>query len=270
MRNDLEEILRVIDDRSVTLIFTNGFGYSRDRAKSLRDAGLFYSGISVDSPYAEEHNRVRRNPQAFDHALTAIQNSLDAGLYTMLSSVVFRRDLAEKRLRVLFRLAQERGVHEVRIHQPIPRGRLTNSETAGEVIWTDADVKRWLDFQEMINQSEVGVRISSFPYTEGPRKFGCNAGLLHLYVTAKGDVWPCDFVPVSFGNLLNEPLRPIYERMKSAAGIPHRQCWAKRLAPRFSQRELPLDPKESTEFCKSCEEKPQFGDFFRTLQECVQ
>ena len=267
LRSDLEEIIASIDHRSTTLMFTNGYGYTLPRARAIKDAGLFYSAISLDSPYAEEHNRLRRHAEAFDRAIDAIHNSLDAGLYTMVSSVVFRRDLTGPRLDDLFQLAKKHGVYEVRVHQPIPRGELTDSETADQIVWKTEDVDRWLDMQEAANLADHGLKVSSFPYTEGPRKFGCNAGRLHLYISATGDVWPCDFIPMTFGNVLREDIGAIYRRMQAAMGIPRRRCWAKPVAGRLVGRELPLCRADSTEFCQGCRTEPSYGDFYRSLQE---
>jgi len=266
IREDLEEIIASIDDRSTTLMFTNGYGYTPARARAIKEAGLFYSAISVDSPYPEEHNRVRRNPQAFDRAIEAIHNSLDAQLYTMISTVVFRRDLTEQRLDDLYRLAKKHGVHEVRIHQPIPRGELTEPEMAEQIFWKMEDTDRWLDMQEAANEANDGLKVSSFPYTEGPRKFGCNAGLLHLYISTIGDVWPCDFIPLTFGNVLQEDVKDIYRRLQAETGITQRRCWAKRVAGQLLERELPLSPDDSIEFCQGCDKETNFGDFFNTLQ----
>jgi MoaA/NifB/PqqE/SkfB family radical SAM enzyme len=267
LRDDLEEILASIDQRSTTLMFTNGYGYTLPRARAIKDAGLFYSAISLDSPYPEEHNAVRRHAEAFDRAIAAIHNSREAGLYTMISSVVFRRDLTGPRLDDLYQLAKEHGVYEVRVHQPIPRGALTDSETAEQIVWKTEDVDRWFDMQEAANQADHGLKVSSFPYTEGPRKFGCNAGRLHLYISATGDVWPCDFIPMTFGNVLEEDIGAIYRRMQAAMGIPRRRCWAKPVAGKLVGRALPLCPEESTEFCGGCRTEPRYGDFFGSLQE---
>jgi MoaA/NifB/PqqE/SkfB family radical SAM enzyme len=267
LRDDLEEIIASVDQRSTTLMFTNGYGYTLPRARAIKEAGLFYSAISLDSPYPEEHNRVRRNAEAFDRAIEAIHNSREAGLYTMISAVVFRRDLCERRLDDLYRLAEQHGVHEVRIHQPIPRGELTDPEMADQIVWKTEDVDRWLDMQEAANRANHGLKVSSFPYTEGPRKFGCNAGLLHLYISATGDVWPCDFLPLTFGNVLREDVGDIYRRMQAAMGIPRRRCWAKPVAGQLLGRQLPLCPEDSTEFCRGCHMQPRFGDFFKTLQD---
>jgi MoaA/NifB/PqqE/SkfB family radical SAM enzyme len=267
IRDDLEEIIASIDDRSTTLMFTNGFGYTQERARAIKGAGLFYSAISLDSPYPEEHNRVRRYPKAFDRAIEAIHNSLDAELYTMISTVVFRRDLTEKRLDDFYRLAKRHGVHEVRIHQPIPRGELAELGTEDEIIWKREDVDRWLDMQEAANEAHGGLKVSSFPYTEGPRKFGCNAGLLHLYISATGDVWPCDFIPLNFGNVVREDVKDIYHRLQAEAGITRRRCWAKPVARQLVGRELPLSAADSIEFCQDCDAQSSVGDFFKTLQQ---
>lgn len=266
LRTDLEEIVASVDDRSTTLMFTNGYGYTLPRARAMKEAGLFYSAISLDSPYHDEQNRIRRHPQAFARAIEAIHNSLDAGLYTMISTVVLRRNLSQETLDALCQLAREHGVHEVRIHQPIPRGELSNPELADQIVWRKEDVDRWLDMQEAANEADHGVKVSSFPYSEGPRKFGCNAGLLHLYVSATGDVWPCDFLPLTFGNALQENIGDIYRRLQREAGLTRRNCWAKPAATRLAGRPLPLCPDDSSEFCQACGMQPEYGDFFKSLQ----
>jgi MoaA/NifB/PqqE/SkfB family radical SAM enzyme len=187
----------------------------------------------------------------------------------MISTVVFRRYLNEPWLDDLYRLAKEHGVHEVRIHQPIPRGELTKPENAEGIIWTGEDTARWLDMQEAANQADHGLKVSSFPYTEGPRKFGCNAALLHLYISATGDVWPCDFIPINFGNVLREDVGDIYRRMQAEAGMYRRRCWAKPLAKKLAARELPLRQDDSADFCRACRAQSGYGDFFKGLQECL-
>jgi hypothetical protein len=123
--------------------------------------------------------------------------------------------------------------------------------------------------QEAANAADLGVSVSSFPYTEGPRKFGCNAGLLHLYISATGDVWPCDFIPLTFGNVLHEDIRDIYARMQAHVDTPRRRCWAKPVAHALGSRLLPLATEDSVEFCEGCDAAPRFGDFFRALQQSL-
>ena len=44
---------------------------------------------------------------------------------------------------------------------------------------------------------------------------GCFAGWCQLYVTAYGDVTPCDFTPLRFGNCRTEPVADIWKRLAS-------------------------------------------------------
>lgn len=266
LRADMEEIIGSVDDRSTTLLFTNGKELSAERAFSLKQSGLFILAVSLDSADAEKHNAVRRHPEAFSHALEAIENASRAGLYTLVSSVVFRRDLNRENLHRLFALARCHGAHEVRIHQPIPRGKLAHAEEAREIFHTKEDTARLSRIQFAANRHRNGFpKVSSFSYTEGPHKFGCGAGILHSYITSTGDLWPCDFVPLSFGNVFTEGLKRPYERMMKAAGVPKRYCMAKHIAGQLEGRELPLGIEESTELCRRCQSK-SYPRFFHDLQ----
>jgi len=266
MRDDMEEIISAVDDRSTTLLFTNGRSLTPERARSLKQSGLFILAVSLDSPLAEEHNRIRRNRHAFSHALSAIENASRAGLYTLVSAVVYRRDLNKDNLVRLFRLAKEHGAHEVRVHQPIPRGQLTDPEEAKQIFFTKEDVTRLYRIQLAANQSKEDFpKVSSFPYTEGPRKFGCGAGVLHSYISSTGDLWPCDFVPFSFGNVLTEGVKQPYARMMKEAGIPKGYCYAIRIAEQLKGRDIPLSTEESAELFRASKSR-SYPRFFKDLQ----
>jgi hypothetical protein len=51
------------------------------------------------------------------------------------------------------------------------------------------------------------------------------AGLSHLYIDSRGNVNPCVFLPVKFGNITEEDFEPIYRRMRCAIPRPlHVEC----------------------------------------------
>ena len=80
------------------LLFADGRGLSRQRAGALKRAGLFSLAVSIDSPDAEEHNRFRHSPRAFDDAVRALDRASEAGLYTLASAVVYRRHLTHENI----------------------------------------------------------------------------------------------------------------------------------------------------------------------------
>ena len=222
--------------------------------------------MSLDSPDEAEHNRFRRNPRAFEHALTGIEHSAAAGLYTMVSSVVLKRHLSRQYLLRLLELAKNHGAHEVRIHQPVPSGELIDPEDRDQIFYNDADKELIHQLQFEVNDSRPDLpKMSSFTYTEGPDKFGCGAGVIHSYISVKGDLWPCDFAPISFGNVLEESVRDIYARMSAAAAGPRRFCLARRISNQLHGQILPLAPEQAKQMCIECRDSC-YPKFFSDLQ----
>ena len=48
----------------------------------------------------------------------------------------------------------------------------------------------------------------------------CCGGIDRFYVGANGDVQPCEFVNISFGNLAEVPFETAYARMRKAFAVP--------------------------------------------------
>ncbi len=102
LREDLEEIIRSADDRSVIYVYTSGDGLTKERAKSLKSSGAFAVGISLDSADPEKHNSIRRNKDAFTNSVKAIENSRKVGLYTMVQTLVLKSGVDREELLILF------------------------------------------------------------------------------------------------------------------------------------------------------------------------
>ncbi len=50
-------------------------------------------------------------------------------------------------------------------------------------------------------------------------------GLSHMYIDSCGNVNPCVFLPVTFGNIMEVDFEVIYERMRAAIPRPlHAEC----------------------------------------------
>jgi MoaA/NifB/PqqE/SkfB family radical SAM enzyme len=68
--------------------------------------------------------------------------------------------------------------------------------------------------------------IYNVAYTESPEQMGCMmGGLSHMTIDSRGNVNPCVFLPLTFGNILEEDFQSIYQRMRDAIPRPiHREC----------------------------------------------
>ena len=63
-------------------------------------------------------------------------------------------------------------------------------------------------------------------FLEGADFFGCQAGTTFLYVSASGEVFPCDFAPMSFGNAYELGLSAALQRLAEAFPAPSTRCLA--------------------------------------------
>ena len=183
-------------------ISTNGWELTAERAVRLRRRGTVFVNVSIDSPHAAVHDRNRGRAQSFQRALAAVQACRDAGISTIVSTCVTKDMLAQETLPELIGLARKIGAHGVRLLFPVPAGKWLGCGPAALTDQEQAQVKALLD--------------PVYVYVEGVcNKFTeCNALLKKLlYISPYGDVQPCSFVPLSFGNVCHEPLRLIWERM---------------------------------------------------------
>ncbi|MCG8539060.1 MAG: radical SAM protein [Clostridia bacterium] len=268
IRDDIYEIVKSIDDRSVSTLFTSGVNFTIEKAKELKKNGLFSIGISLDSYDKENHNRNRNDSKAFDYAINALQIARSAGLYTMAQTVILKESLNEEDLFKLFKLASKNGVHEVKILEPILSGDLLNNENLSNILYSKKDRKKLIEIQHKANKISVFPKITTFAYTESEEKFGCGAGTQHSYISATGDLYPCDFVPMDFGNVKDKSIKELWKEMSEVIGIPKIRCFAQKinnLVYEKSNGKIPLNKLDSIEICKK-NKNEVFPKYYRDLQ----
>lgn len=54
------------------------------------------------------------------------------------------------------------------------------------------------------------------PYLLGKKMFGCFAGQRWIHVTNDGNVLPCPYTPIVFGNIDNNELSEIWNKMTTS------------------------------------------------------
>jgi MoaA/NifB/PqqE/SkfB family radical SAM enzyme/protein-L-isoaspartate O-methyltransferase len=249
LRDDLEEIVGLFDDRSMIVIGTTGDGLTPARASALHRRGAFGVGISLDSAAPAEHDRMRGRPGAFQIAVDALGVARAKGLYPYVVAVATREFLERDRFMAFMRFAGERGALEVHLLEPSAQGRL---EGRADVLLTGRERQRILDYQAEIAGIDELPILSSFTYVEGANAFGCGAGLTHLYIDGSGEVCPCNLVPLSFGNVLRHGLGEILGRMRTYFREPRTTCVGRVVSPHLpSDGVRPLSPDDSCRLCEA-------------------
>lgn len=207
-RRDLPDLVAQVDGRAVSTSFTSGYGLTEELVQSLKRAGLYAVRVSIDSPHPKEHDRFRGREGAFSDALSGIKNALAGGLMTDLFMVASPMNIDD--LEDAYNLAAELSVHELSLYEIVAVGRWS---THLDEVLSKGDIDRLSRFHEEKNRLPEGPRVSAFPRLLGPEMFGCFAGRRWLHIEASGDVLPCAYMPISFGNVREKSLKEIWRDM---------------------------------------------------------
>ena len=268
LRHDLGQIAGAFDRRTSLVLGTTGDGLTVERAQNLRAAGIFAVGISLDSAEQAEHDRLRGREGAFPTALEALRAAGDAGLYPYIVSVATREFLQRERFMSFLGFARDVGALEVHLLEPSATGRLAGRT---DVVLSAAERRQILDYQREVARREDLPILSSLTYLESGGVFGCGAGLTHLYIDGSGEVCPCNLVPLSFGNVRQEPLGEILDRMGAHFQQPRCTCAGRLLCSKITSDRLPAEPSASAELCRRhLPEKHDLPRLFRVRLEATE
>lgn len=253
LRDDLEDIIASIDKRSMPVIFTTGYKLTRDRVKSLKKVGLEIPVISLDHYKAEIHDRGRRKEGIFDAALNAIKLFQDEGFYVAVSFVPDKPLVSNRR--EIFKVIdffKEIGINDMRLTSPILSGKLTSKP---EERLSAENVNTIFEIQKKCTRTRGYPGVFAYDFFESEKYYGCGAGFNYMFIDSQGNVCPCDFTMLSFGNMLERPIREIWEETSKHFCAPGPACYANISNDViFSKREAqwPLKKEATLEILEEC------------------
>lgn len=269
LRDDLEDILASIDERSMSLLFTTGFQLTRERVRDLKKAGLGIPVISLDHYRPEVHDAGRRREGMFEWAVRAIEMFKAEGLYTAVSFVPDRKlmDHREELFKTLD-LFRDLGVNDMRLTSPILSGQLTNRP---ESLFSKDHVRTVWEVQRFCTRTKGYPGVFAYDFFESKRYYGCGAGFNYVFVDAQGNVCPCDFTMISFGNLRERPMKDIWGETSRLFRLPGCTCYANKVSGHLENKGsevFPLGPKESRSVVDSCPpyDPLEIPDFYRKMR----
>ncbi len=254
---DLEEYVTCFrPERTFIGLNTNADLIDIDRVKRLRDAGVDMLKISLDSPDGAVHDGNRGLPGNHAHVLALLDEvKRTRGIRGHICSVGTGDLVRSGGAARLVELAEQRNA-TIGFTLPAAVGRWGGQY---EVMLTDDDLEGLRSICRAPN--------AFFQGSVGMSTFACPAARTEIYVSPYGDVLPCPFIQRSFGNVRDEPLSAVYERMGEAVNLAgssslclagQAQKWMKQNVPASRER---LDmPSCSTEHDETFCRKPVRAD----------
>lgn len=222
LRPDVFELIEWVDkDEAVALMFCNGILLSEENVVRLADAGLHCIHVSVDSPDPAAHDKMRRVPGCFERAIEGLKRCKDAGIMTGISTYATPERLHNGQVVEMIELAKQVGVDEITVFDVVPTGRLLHADR--KHLLSEEDQEELCRLEERYNEGHPLPQVITQAHVNGPTGVGCYAGWCQFYMTAYGEMTPCDFTPLHFGNAREESVEAIWNRMAGHEGW----CWHK-------------------------------------------
>lgn len=241
LREDLEALVASVPrEQAVALLFTNGIGLSSARARQLRAAGLWGVQISLDSPDPEEHDSRRGWRGSFEAVRHAVAAAREAGLLVGVSTYATEASVRTGALTRIAELGARWGAHELTAFDAIPTGRL---RACSELLLSPASRRRLVrEGLELRERYRGRMHVVTQAWTNGHRGFarfiGCLGGHYQFHITADGRFRPCDFTPLSFGNVRDTAVSELWRRLTTHPAYRRHSHSCRMQCPAFRRRYL--------------------------------
>ncbi len=249
-RDDIFELIKHARKRGLQLaLASNGTLIDAGIAAKVKDAGIQRVSISLDGATSEAHNKLRQLEGSFEDAITGIGHLNDAGVPFQINVTITRHNahqldevfaLAKKLGAVavhLFMLvpvgcgeefAEEDMLSTDEYEKMMERiARLEVSQdlqikvTCGphyERVVRQAGLRKEPHMADMPEAAACPHGHGGGDHGKGGHpggkpmhsSKGCLAGLSVIFVGHQGDVFPCGYLPVDCGNILEMPLADIW------------------------------------------------------------
>lgn len=233
-RPDVEELIAHGADLGLRMAVTPGTTTlcSKDRMRSLREAGLTRLAISLDGSTPAIHDEFRQVKGSFDNGLRILREAREVGLSTQVNTVVRKGNLDD--MDAMCALMGELGIVFWEVFFLVPMGRARKEDVASpegfeEVFHKLYDLTKTASFdikataapqysrvvleRKKAEREAMDVLTSGMHYSQSDgigRARNVNDGDGFLFISHLGDIYPSGFLPVSAGNVRRDDVVDVY------------------------------------------------------------
>ncbi|MBI3999623.1 MAG: radical SAM protein, partial [Candidatus Omnitrophica bacterium] len=228
-RPDLFELIRFAYFHEVPVaLATNGTLVDSELAREIVHSGIRRVSISLDGATPSTHDQFRKMPGSFERAVSGFQHLKALGMSMQLNATLTKHNIHE--LEAIYRLSLELGAESLHYFLLVPVG--CGLEIKKEYQLTPEEYEEaLLKIYDLASERKIHIRPVCAPHyfrilaqkkslnrtgTGGKELMnqmtkGCLAGTGICFVSHKGEVFPCGYLPVSCGNIRERNLKEIWE-----------------------------------------------------------
>ncbi len=185
---------------------TNGILLSLENVKRLKKAGLHHIFIRIENSNPKLHNEISNFDGCFENATEGVRYCVAEKLSCSISTIATREKIYNDEIKRIISLGKKLGVTSVRILYPTLSGKWLNESN---VLITSEEKNK---IKELLRPDFVYLE-STYTCTNEAIRFCPSMKKKLFYISCYGEVQPCPFVPLSFGNIRNEKINEILGKM---------------------------------------------------------
>lgn len=253
-RPDILDLAAFARDQGLRVaLATNGTLVTPEKAKAIREAGVARVSLSLDGARAGTHDRFRGSGN-FERALAGFDHLRREGVSLQINMTVTRFNAEE--LPELYNMVLARGASALHLFMLVPVG--CGVQIADSDMLPSEEYEKWLNwFYERDIEGKIELKATCAPHyfrivrqrskeigglppshhrqeAKGASHSnqalhqttkGCLAGQGVCFVSHKGEVFPCGYLPISVGNIRTVPFKtlwetaPVFERLRNPANL---------------------------------------------------
>jgi len=232
----LKQVCAAIDRRAEVWVNSTGDGMTAERLRELKGLNLTAVMFSLHTADPARLNAFMHSERAWDTLRHGVDLCHEAEIPVAFNACVTRDGFRDGEFERI--MDQARAFHACLL-------QLVHPKPAGAWLETGVspfDVSDMDHVRRLVRRYNHDPAFASYPpiaaqiLEEDEQHFGCTAGGTdRFYVNAKGDVQPCEFLNLSFGNLADEDFDVIYGRMRQAFQPPRDRWMCEACAPRIRE-----------------------------------
>lgn len=258
-------LLEQFDGKREIWVNTTGHTLDKDKAQKMKDAGVFGVMISLHTPDPASYEEFTGVPGSFEYAREAARLFNEVGITVVINHCPSAGMLDDGGTVKVLETATEWGCSFVQV---------IHGKSAGAWLGRSEDIhlkEQYRKLEELHvswnsdNEHKNKVAASVQVFEESEAHFGCTAGGIdRFYLNAHGEVQPCEFLNISFGNVQTDDFKTIFGRMRSYFRKPgtHWLCCTlaepiHKLMKEKNLTETPLTWEHTKELLQNWEKGPE-------------
>ncbi|MDP8259805.1 MAG: radical SAM protein [Candidatus Gygaella obscura] len=221
LREDIFQIAEYIKDRKLKVgLATNAVLINEFKSSQIKKSGIDIVSVSIDSIDENTHDSFRGSKGAFQAALKGINFLKKLNIPFQINTAATKQNAGK--LDEIVEFSKKLGARALHVFVLVPVG-CAKEISPDQILGPEECEELLLQIAHLQNKNVFDIRPTCAPFFTRIKDFngqhldkasGCLAGKSIIFVSAKGEVYPCGYFDYSLANIEDQDLKSIWQENK--------------------------------------------------------